>query len=213
MKHVLLLWTGGIESTSLLLWLLRCTDWRVHAHHVRLDNPERRECAEQFAIIDLLPKLRSVRPFEYSESQLSVCGGEALGWDAELIYPIGRVAARHHKCEQVLRGWCAEDEWLRAEGHPLTPWPGKQKKRFEQIAEDALGFDAARLAPWLDIYAQPKAWHWQRLGNLAELTWSCRRPVDGHTPCGKCHACIERFAANLGTSANPHIAERMQRAQ
>jgi 7-cyano-7-deazaguanine synthase in queuosine biosynthesis len=212
MRRVLILWTGGVESTSLLLWALCEPGLHVHAHHVRLDNPERRECAESTAIAALIWRLRKVRPFEFSSSSLSVCDGEALGWDAELVYPIGRVAARHHKCEQVLRGWCAEDEWLRAEGHPLTPWPGKVRRRFEQIAEDALGFDAPMLAPWLPLYAEPKAWHWERLGPLAELTWSCRRPVDGHTPCGKCHACIERFAANLGTSANPHIAERMNNA-
>lgn len=212
MKRVLVLWTGGVESTSLLLWALCEPGLQVHAHHVRLDNPERRQCAESTSIGMLLPHLRKVRPFVFTQSSLSMGDGIVTGWDAEVVYPIGRAVARHHGCEQVLRGWCAEDEWLRAEGHAITPWPGKVKKRFEQIAEDALGHDAARLAPWLPLYAQPKAWHWERLGGLAALTWSCRRPVDGHTPCGKCHACIERFAANLGTSSNPAIAERMTHA-
>ena len=32
---------------------------------------------------------------------------------------------------------------------------------------------------------------------LLDLTWSCRRPIDGFRPCGACKACRAREMANL----------------
>ena len=195
---VVVLWSGGVESTSVLLWALQQPGMDVHAHFVELHNQERRHLCERRAINALRPMLQQHGEFTFGRSAVAVMDGNATAIDAELLYPIGRVVMRHLEAERVLRGWCAEDEWMRCQGAAPMRWRGP-RKRFEHIANAALGEGADVIAPWLPMYAQTKAWHWATLGAMAKHTWSCRRPV-GEAPCGICHSCLERAAAERGQS-------------
>lgn len=194
---VVVLWSGGVESTSLLLWALQQPDMDVHAHFVELQNQEHRHLCERRAV----NRLRRLLPagLTVSRSAITIMEGQATAIDAEVLYPIGRVVLRHVGAEQLLRGWCAEDEWHRGSGAPPLKWRGP-RTRFETIAYRALGNEAETLAPWLPMYEQSKAWHWANLGELAQYTWSCRRPVNDE-PCGVCHSCQERALAAKGQSA------------
>jgi 7-cyano-7-deazaguanine synthase in queuosine biosynthesis len=195
---VVVLWSGGVESTSLLLWALQQPDTEVHAHFVELQNQERRHLCERRAV----NRLRRLLPANLvvTRSAITIMEGQATAIDAEVLYPIGRVVARHVGAERVLRGWCAEDEWHRGSGAPPMKWRGPCT-RFETIARRVLGDEAETLTPWLpELYTKAKAWHWANLGELAQHTWSCRRPVNDE-PCGLCHACTERVLAAKGQSA------------
>ena len=72
---------------------------------------------------------------------------------------------------------------------PMNAW---------QLLQGAETLDS--VAPMLPEYEWPKARHWAVLGDLAPITWSCRRPLPGGLECGKCHACTDRAAAMRGTS-------------
>lgn len=214
--RVLVLWSGGVESTSLLLRLLQETDAEVYTHFIEMVNPEHRWPKEREAVDALLPRLQAVRPFDHSESTVRICAGEALGWDYAVQYPLGLFVMQFKRCECVLRAGCMEDDWdhvsdMRSGAVRFErpdPAPGASHKRRAKALAASLGAEqhADRLAPYLPSYALPKAAHVAFLGDLFPLTWSCRRPVDGKA-CGRCHSCKERDAAARGTSLIPEVAE------
>jgi 7-cyano-7-deazaguanine synthase in queuosine biosynthesis len=54
----------------------------------------------------------------------------------------------------------------------------------------------------LPVYDTPKAELAAALPQkLLDLTWSCRRPVDGVRPCGVCKACKARQGLRVPASA------------
>lgn len=214
--RLLVLWSGGVESTSLLLRLLSETNSVVFAHFIEMVNPEGRGGAETRAIQSLLPRLQSVRPFNFSSSLIRLHDGQARGWDYAVQYPMGLFVMDHLRCDAVLRAGCLEDDWDHVSDglgnvrfiRP-DPNPGashlRRAKRLVASLDD--GRKPERVAPYLPSYQLPKAKHIEFLGDIFPLTWSCRRPVAGEEPCGKCHACLEREAASRGTSLIPEIAE------
>jgi 7-cyano-7-deazaguanine synthase in queuosine biosynthesis len=209
----MLLWSGGVESTSVLKLLLETTDVQVVAHYVHQRNPEGRHQFELDAVSRLAERMQAIRGFEVASSTVEICGGNALGFDYEVLLPLSLVAMRHCGCSKLLRGWCAEDEWQRAQGRPATK-PAHSGPRYLAQAECVRsllrnGEQLADVVPYLQFYQNPKAWHVQWLGALAPLTWSCRRPVQGRE-CGQCHACLERAAAFAGTSAIAEVAEMLR---
>lgn len=215
----LVLWSSGIESTSLLKHLLETTDDVIEAHCVIMDNPERSRLEHEYmAIIVLYRHLYKIRPFELSFSSISIQRGAAFPIDWQTQYPIGIIAARHSNCQQVLRAGCLEDEYERTRVDGMTvytlpePELGKRHRlraaNFQFMLPAHLSTD--QLMPYLDLYANTKAWHVEHLGELAPLTWSCRLPVDGKE-CGLCHSCQERTAAFAGTSAVPEIRTAMKK--
>ena len=211
--RVLVLWSGGVESTSLLLGQLRNTTNEVYAHHVQLVTREGRAGMEKAAVDALLPELQAVRPFYYSSSRLELVDGNGLGWDFHFTYLIALTAMRHHRCRYLLRGFCVEDDWHRMIGMaPVhTKYAPDEPHRVHSQRKVMIPFLETQerledVSPFIEEYTFPKAWHWQRLGQLAELTWSCRRPVQGK-PCGKCHACADRGAARMGTSSIREVAD------
>lgn len=212
-RRVLVLWSGGVESTSLLLRLLTTTDWMVFAHHIEMQNPEGRYLAERRAVSALRPHLESIRPFDFSDSFVSLCKGQAHAWDYAVQYSLGLSVMEYHRCDCILRAGCLEDDWDHFQ-HGERQWeqrlseePGFSHRRRARRLAASLGEDVDPnvLAPYLPSYALPKAAHIRYLGELATMTWSCRRPVRHYYPCGTCHACRERAAAQHGASAIPAV--------
>lgn len=214
--RVMVLWSGGVESTSLLKWVLENTDWQVHAHHVRMNNSERRESMEDRALHDLLPRLSTLRKFSgLSYSDASVCRGHVVPPDYWLLYPIGAAVARHKGCDALLRGWCSEDDWTRhadPTGKLLRLELAHGRGQFGRWREQLRVLepfipDGARLhdyCPWLEPHTWAKAQHVAHLGDWARHTWSCRRPKASR-PCGECFSCHARESALHGNSAIPEV--------
>lgn len=221
-SRVMVLWSGGVESTSLLKHLLESAVVPVVAHHLRHINPDGRVTAEDMAIAKLSPMLRKIREFEYSSSELSICNGAAFGMDYAVQYPIGLIAMRHHHCGRLFRAGCLEDDWDKV-NQPSGRYvytresdvPGFSHERRARALSGLMrpGENANKIVPYLQFYKNPKAWHWLFLGNLAQWTWSCRRPRLDLTPCGKCHACKEREAAAAGSSVIPEIRDQLAKAK
>lgn len=215
---VMVLWSGGVESTSLLKHLLQNTDDTVVAHYIEMTNKEHRLDQERNAIATLLPLLQAIRPFEYSTSSVSICNGQAQCMDYAVQYPIGIIAMYHHNCQRLYRAGCAEDDWDHAwykgqlfHTNPNPQEPGFSHRRRAKTLSALLRptDDGDTVAPWLEYYGHPKAWHINYLGDLFQHTWSCRTPVNSER-CNKCHSCLERQAAVNGTSNIPEIAQKLQ---
>lgn len=209
----LVLWSGGVESTSLLLRLLTETQDPVHAHFIEMDNREKRFTLERNAVHTLLPMLRAIRDFEFTDSHISVADGQASGYDYLLQYPIALYVAKWKACTCIYRAGCLEDEWETVSdlaGNVRFTRPNEamgaahnRRAMVYQAIEPHI-----QLSPYLPSYQLPKARHMQYLGPLAEFTWSCRRPVnDGK--CDRCHACLHRAAALKNTSIIPEVAARL----
>ena len=215
---VLLLWSGGVESTSLLKHLLENTNDEVYAHWIKMDNIENRWRNESKAIETLLPLLRSIRPFHFDTSETKICEGKARPMDYSVQYSIGIMAMYYHNCERIYRAGCAEDDFDHGllynklvHRNPNPDEPGFSHRRRAKTLESmlAVGADGNEVAPWLEYYAHPKAWHVKYLGDLFQHTWSCRTPINDKE-CGHCHTCLERRAAIYGTSNIPEIAAMMR---
>lgn len=214
--RVLVLWSGGVESTSLLKWVLTETDWTVHAHHIRIDSKEAKLDMEERAIHALLPRLNRIRQFGITYSSVSVCSGLARPPESWLLYPIGAAAAQHKGARALLRGWCSEDNFTRiadaATGHVVRTelrHPRGQFGRWSEQLRALVPFVPPdqrlyNFAMWTETHEWAKAQHWAALGDWAQFTWSCRQPKNGK-PCGHCRACSERKAAQEGRSTIAEI--------
>lgn len=222
-KRVLLLLSGGVESTALLLHLLRDTDIEVYTHFIEMHNDEGRYDAERRAIDSILPIMRKIRPFDHSETCLRICSGKARGMDYAIQYPIGMFVMQHLRCECILRAGCMEDDWDhstdgvgRITFKRPSQEPGFSHRRRAKRLAASLGpnQDPDKVAPYLSFYERPKAFHVKFLGEeLFPLTWSCRTPINLYTGCGKCHSCRERHAAMRGTSLIPQVSKFIRENQ
>lgn len=216
-SKALVLWTGGVESTSVLKWLLEDTSMEVHAHHIRMKNMEFRSWFEIDAIERLRPKLRDIRHFEFSQSSVAICAGQVTPPDHWTYLPIAASVMRHHNCDRIYRGWCVEDNWTRivkADGTPeiVPPFPGVYMAKWFatlNVLRPFVDRDLEDVCPITPLHHWPKARHVENLGLLFYDTWSCRKPINGG-PCFKCFSCLSREAAASGTSAVSEVADQIR---
>ena len=180
--NTLIMYSGGLDSVSMLVNVLQETNHKVHVHHIKIINFEKRDDVEYNAVKNTLEYIRKhYRDFDYSTSCNEFLLGKGGGTDLQLqMFTAGRV-------NSVLGGQV---------DNVLT---GHQFPRFSVLSEGAVLFNAmfaerTRKPEWLrplskvkkiDVYASIPT-------ELAKLTWSCRKPLKNgnvFTPCGKCHAC------------------------
>ena len=189
MKQILIMWSGGLDSSYMLYKYLTETDYPIHAHHIILQNrAEFRWHQEQVAVNNIRDWLKkNCRKFDYSESSYY---NRFVGRDIALVLFVasqicyGLCWAGIDEIE-VLAGWIVEDN-KRA---PIK----RQSGVFYEGANNIIGTKLTLGYPIKDMTKQdiinkiPK--------ELTDLTWSCRRPIfrgGKAMPCGKCHACKER---------------------
>lgn len=217
---VLLLWSGGIESTSLLKWQLENTDNEVFAHRIIFHNYQDRDADEAKAIANLIPLMTAIRPFHYDTSEVSVCEGQYWPQDKVMYHSLGTMALVHHKCERMLKGYCAEDQWSRVwqfHDHDDVRLSYHRHDSLEEVYHDKAVMVKAFLPETMnfdevikiyDTAYWTKSKHCKYLGEMLQYTWSCRKPKLGKE-CYRCHSCREKHAAMKGTSYIPEVAEGM----
>ena len=200
-ETILLMLSGGIDSTYLLYHYLRDTEHRVHAHHISIRYPhQQRWRAEDPACEKIVEWCRAnLREFEYSTSRFDL-DFHRIGWDSDLqLLVASKVALNLGDGPIVLAlGWCVDDLerprvrrrqelgvtpeiWralCRSTGHPHS----SSKLSFPLIEAGITKTDILRMMPV----------------ELLRLTRSCRSPrfEDGECrPCGSCHACTRKWMA------------------
>lgn len=178
----LLMLSGGLDSVALLVTILEQTEQRLHVHHIELQNFENRAQVENEAVQRVLAYCRAhYRSFDFSTSRSEFPLGMGGGFDLTLVL---FTAARVH----TALGRVVDIVYT---GH-ISPTRA-------EVLEGSAVFNACyinkRFKPtWLrplaglkkrDIYESVPR-------ELAEMTWSCRKPVfvgDQIQPCGRCHTC------------------------
>jgi 7-cyano-7-deazaguanine synthase in queuosine biosynthesis len=198
----LVMFSGGLDSTAMLVKLLAQTKDELRVHHIRMANREGRAEAEQQAVERIVAYCRRhYRPFRYSESGLDFRQLEAIPIDyLSIAYVACQVAIDTPGCNRVAVATLARDT-------DIVNRSARQRQVFEVMhacyRARKLGEPAVEwIAP---VYEMSKAEIAASLPpELVEMTWSCRRPVAagaGWRACGACKACLAREGISLQNPA------------
>ena len=189
------MFSGGVDSTAMLVKLLAGSDEPLRVHHIHMANQERRDAAERRAVDAILAYCRKhYRPFRYSESGLDFRALEAIPIDyLSIAFVACQVAIDTPHCTRIAVGSLAADTDI--ENRSL-----RQRRVFDEMYAC---YRARKLGEpkveWIyPVYDQPKSALVAALPNeLLALTWSCRRPLAGGQACGVCKACRAREKASI----------------
>ena len=187
------MFSGGVDSTAMLVKLLAGSDEPLRVHHIHMANQERRDAAERRAVDAILAYCRRhYRSFRYSESGLDFRALEAIPIDyLSIAFVACQVAIDTPHCTRIAVGSLAADTDI--ENRSL-----RQRRVFDEMYAC---YRARKLGEpkveWIyPVYDQPKSALVAALpGELLSLTWSCRRPLAGGGACGACKACRAREKA------------------
>jgi 7-cyano-7-deazaguanine synthase in queuosine biosynthesis len=189
----LVMFSGGLDSTAMLVKLLAETREELRVHHIRMANREERAEAEQAAVERIVAWCRSrYRPFRHSESALDFRELEAIPIDYLCIAFVAcQVAIDTPGCNRIAVAALARDT-------DIENRSARQRRVFETLYEC---YRARKLGEpsveWTyPVYHATKRELAESLpAELVALTWSCRRPVrEGALwrVCGACKACLAR---------------------
>lgn len=188
------MFSGGLDSTAMLVKLLEETSDELRVHHIRMANREQRAQAEQAAVEAIVAWCRArYRPFRYSESALDFTALEAIPIDyLSIAFVACQVAIDTPRCNRIAVAALSRDT-------DIEERSARQRRVFETLYEC---YRARKLGEpevqWIyPVYDATKAELAARLPqDLVDLTWSCRRPVrqsnGAFRPCGTCKACLAR---------------------
>lgn len=190
MTTTLVMWSGGIDSTYMLAWLLTHTKDTIHTHHMQLDNKEGRSQAEATAIKKLRLRLESIRPFTFTASTSTITNRKVIPYD--MLWVGFHAGALIHHLQDDLN--ITPTRWTIGthldEGHKEDRW-----QAVETVARNNA-----------DPHPMPKFWlpdplphktdeiKFLKSLNLFEDCWYCRTPIhenNTYRPCGACKACVE----------------------
>ncbi|HZD21658.1 MAG TPA: hypothetical protein VE325_13375 [Burkholderiales bacterium] len=189
----LAMFSGGLDSTAMLVSLLAETGDDLRVHHIRLANREQRAEAEQMAVERIVAWCRSrYRPFRYSASALDFAELEAIPIDYLCVAFVAcQVAIDTPGCDRIAVAALARDT-------DIENRSTRQRRVFDALYEcyRARKLGESRVEWIYPVYHASKQELAARLpAELLRLTWSCRRPVaaaEGFRPCGACKACLAR---------------------
>jgi 7-cyano-7-deazaguanine synthase in queuosine biosynthesis len=187
------MFSGGLDSTAMLVKLLVESDDDLRVHHIRMGNKEEREGAEQRAVESIVAWCgERYRPFRYSESALDFRALEAIPIDyLSIAFVACQVAIDTPRCTRIAVASLARDT-------DIENRSARQRRVFDTMYEcyryRKLGEPQVQ---WIyPVYDASKAELAASLPReLVALTWSCRRPVrrmEQWAPCGTCKACLAR---------------------
>jgi 7-cyano-7-deazaguanine synthase in queuosine biosynthesis len=189
----LAMFSGGIDSTAMLVKLLTGSDDELRVHHVHMANKEGRDAAEAQAVRQVIDWCRTrYRAFRYSESGLDFRALEAIPIDyLSIAFVACQVAIDTPRCTRIAVGSLAADT-------DIENRSARQRRVFDEMyaCYRARKLGEPRVEWIYPVYDQPKSDLVRALPKeLLSLTWSCRRPADGGRPCGECKACRAREKA------------------
>ncbi|TMH71234.1 MAG: hypothetical protein E6H57_05465 [Betaproteobacteria bacterium] len=189
----LVMFSGGLDSTAMLVQLLGETRDELRVHHIRMVNREARAQAEHSAVERIVAWCRErYRPFRYSESAVDFSALEAIPIDyLSIAFVACQVAIDTPRCDRIAVAALARDT-------DIENRSARQRRVFDTLYEC---YRARKLGEpevqWIyPVYHSTKRELAATLPReLVELTWSCRRPVreaEQWRPCGACKACLAR---------------------
>lgn len=199
-QTVLVMFSGGVDSTFMLYHYLKNTDFKIHVHHISLRYPsEPRWKEEDISSRKIVEFCRNIRPFDYSESRVDVGFYKYVGRDSDTqLLMASKVAPNIKGKVSIALGWLYsdyQDDILngRATGRITEKlWEALCDSMDKNLGENV---DREILFPLIDMKISKKEILKAIPQELLILTWSCRRPVKDNKnisrPCGKCHPCSD----------------------
>lgn len=187
------MFSGGLDSTAMLVKLLSESRDELRVHHIRMQNREMRAQAEGSAVERILAWCRErYRSFRSSESGLEFSQLEAIPIDyLSIAFVACQVAIDTPGCTRIAVGSLSRDT-------DIVNRSARQRRVFELMYEcyRARKLGEAQVEWVYPVYECSKADIAALVpAEIRDLTWSCRRPVPvpgGFRPCGACKACLVR---------------------
>jgi len=176
-------WSGGVESTGLMKYLLSETKDEIVAVHIYAPNSLNRADLEWAAVQRLNPLLQAIRPFELHRVDIH------FPWDTcdpEVQCTVLPALMKGSRADRFLRGLCIEDIYpsgLHENRDRLVKWTNFWLKYLPE----------ADISPDIPMFYWTKKQHMEYIKEYLHLTYSCLSPVDG-VACGKCRSCKLRLA-------------------
>lgn len=182
------MWSGGLESTSLLYKALTETECKTHAHFIRIEERNtRRAYFETRAVERLYPRLSEIRFFEYSATSvdLTEMWGPVQTEDLCLLWASNLVNQLPAPVVQVWYGINRDDyqKPVLRERHRRR----SLQQGFDFFYKDRFGKEVQFVTPQWNL---TKEEIWLQLPErYRKLTHSCRSPLSTGRRCLRCEPC------------------------
>jgi 7-cyano-7-deazaguanine synthase in queuosine biosynthesis len=188
----IVMFSGGLDSVY-LLWDFLNKGRRVHAHHVSLKNPNEPGMTEPQDKAALLVKEKLIEmgfSFKYTESKHEFTFGNSAIFDSDVLCLHASQVCKNYTVPVTVNfGWIADGlhrpSIVRRFEENLTGnlWTAlRASARTKKVAPEKLS------TPLLDARMYKKDIVEMLPRELLELSWSCRKPVNG-SYCRKCVTC------------------------
>ena len=191
MKKIAILWSGGVDSTSVLKQYLEKTKFDIVAIHIdySYNNQDNRNLKEWQSVQELLPKLQLIRPFEFYSMDLkyytNIYSGDLILFAAPVF-----VQAASLGCKEIIIGFVKDIRYNQ------DFYVKNKLFAMNSICEVIAKFDKYKRMcrfkkPMAGIYANKKTYI-QNLNELFALVHWCRNPsaiLPGEKGCGVCMPC------------------------
>ena len=190
MKRILILWSGGCDSTAILKMYLEKTDYEIIALRVnyKLINNKPRQKLEQKSINLLLPELKKIRDFQYLEIDVDYPTTDIFK-DTVFIGMLSFNIALNNKCTEIILGWTSDvvDTNIRHVNRICNKLNTMIKTYFDANSNYRIWKESSIFV--IPEFFDTKSTYIKELGDLFQYTWSCRAPVND-LPCGRCATCL-----------------------
>lgn len=199
-QTILVMFSGGIDSTFMLYHYLINTDYKIHVHHISLRYPsEPRWKEEDIASRKIVELCKNIRKFEYSESRVDFGFYKYVGRDSDTqLLMASKIAPNIKGKISLALGWIHSDHLEDIEN-------GRAKSKVTEKLWEALcnsmdldfgkNINRKLLFPLVNMKLSKKQMIQILPNELLRLTWSCRKPSKSKDntsiPCGKCNPCKE----------------------
>lgn len=185
-SNILLMLSGGLDSTGALWQLLQNKENKVHIHHLHLINKEKREKAENIAVKNIVNYIDKIGPISYSESYHEYPSyNRSFMWDSDLYnFIAGTICITLPNIKSVAIGRTKSD----SEEISTMTRATRGTSILKLLAPNVEKIYPVGHMTKNEIYDMlPK--------ELRNMAWSCRTPiyVDENTikECGRCKTCLE----------------------
>lgn len=189
MTTSILAFSGGIDSTYILKYLLTETDDTVIAHHVHMKNHENRWREENIACQNIVEYCKNnFRDFTYSVSTVDRTGMKHIGYD--IYTAAAEMGAASHNVKFLIGDY---PDHVYFGMHTGEFGRGNSDDKSELYINQVLEANchATKIPRYKRHPLLSKKESIDYIGeDLYNMTWYCRRPVNG-LRCGGCKACLE----------------------
>jgi len=200
-ETAIVMYSGGMDSVSLLWNLLEHTEQDIHVHSIHIDNSEGRVKAEAEAVKNTINYMKEhQRPFEFSSSVYSLKMKYPGGKDMTLaLFQAMRAASGLGKAFNIVYTGdynIGRDEGAEAQGVLNALSTTRRVKPIWLAPFEHMTYNSVERSK--GIYLSMPEY-------LRNNYWSCRKPTEllsGFVVCGECHACErqETMQKNLTTA-------------